>query len=102
MSDYDPSALRRVAERVASSPGGVFPGVGILAYTGVVQAALRWANREQAFMATAQVLGAAESEARTLLDRVVADRLARGLDVDDEDTFRVARSRLYRSMGWTV
>lgn len=95
MTSYEPSALRSLAKRVADSPNGIFPGVGILTFTGALQAALKWAIREQTYMVTAQSVGATETDARAALDAAATARLARGLPVEDDDTFRDARSRLY-------
>lgn len=95
MTDFDPSALRRLAARAASSPRGVFPGVGIAAFSGALNAAARWAQLEGSYIGGARMLGMAESDARTVLDEVVAERRALGLDAVCEDTFRASRKRLY-------
>lgn len=95
MSDYDPSALRSLATRAASSPLGIFPGVGLAAFSGVLQAALEWATSEETYLCGARMVGVAESDARSVLDDVVAERRALGLEVACEDTFQAARSRLY-------
>lgn len=95
MSDYDPSALRRLADQAASSPRGIFPGVGIVAFSGVLQAALKWATSEETYLCGARMVGVAESHARAVLDEIVAERRALDLEVACEDTFQAARNRLY-------
>ncbi|MGW5123292.1 hypothetical protein ACWEQ7_04355 [Streptomyces sp. NPDC004069] len=95
MTGYDPTALRSLARRYAASPSGGFPGFGILAYSGALEASVRWAEREQGYMTLARSIGVTESDARTVLDEVVTERQARWLDVNCDDTFREARGRLY-------
>ncbi|MFF7142257.1 hypothetical protein ACFZB5_13545 [Streptomyces nodosus] len=95
MTGYDPSTLRSLARRYAASPGGGFSGFGILAYSGALNAAVRWAEREQSYLSVARSIGVTETDARTVLDEVAAERHARWLDVNCDDTFREARSRLH-------
>lgn len=99
MTDFDPAALRSLAARAARSPRGVFPGIGLAVFSGAYRAALKWALDEDHYIAGARAVGVAESDAKAVLDEVVAERRAWGMTVACEDTFRAARNRLY-SFEW--
>ena len=63
--------------------------------SGALQAALKWALSEETYLCGARMVGVPESDARAVLDEVVAERRALGLEVACGDTFQAARNRLY-------